>query len=77
MRIRKDGQRYAQDLSIQHHPGVPTLRPRRLIAGNLRACLAMLASNLDRFGSELPAEERRALELIVFNMKCLNERMKG
>lgn len=75
MRIRKDGHRHAQDLSIQHQPTKP-LRPRRLIAGNLCACLAMLASNLDRFGSELPAEERRALELIVFNMKCLNERMK-
>lgn len=75
MRIRKDGHRYAQDLSIQDFPVKPP-RPRRLIAGNLRACLAMLASNLDRFGGKLPAEERRALELIVFNMKCLTERMK-
>lgn len=76
MRITKSGHRNRQDLDTQDY-SVQVLRPRRLIAGNLRACLAMLSSNLDRFGSELPAEEKRALELIVFNMKCLNERMKG
>lgn len=75
MRIKKDGHRYTQDLSIQHQQVVP-LRPRRLIAGNLKSCMAMLDSNLTHYGAKLTAEERQALELIVFNMKCLIGRMK-
>ena len=68
MRVTKAGKRYQQDLNIQNMPHNP-VDPVALVTGNMLTARRILTSNMQRYGSQLPAKLRGQLAVVLANLE--------